>query len=105
MGPHFTHLVETNLFETRYNRLAADKERISKQQTVQVFQQATVVACTMTGAAIWANELREVAFDFVLTEEAAENIEPHEVCSGRFFTRVIVPIFHVCPLPVQNDRH
>lgn len=62
---------------TGYNEAQdAIKQKFAKS-TVSTLQQKRIIACTTTGAAIYAEALKEVAPEVLLVEEAGEILESH----------------------------
>lgn len=63
-------------FTLSYELSCRRVEQLQCSHRVQILRDAEVVGCTVTGASIHAEVLREVGFSQVLVEEAAEIMEP-----------------------------
>ena len=62
---------------TSYNKLQDDIKRELAKPTVSILQRKRIIACTTTGAAIYAEALEQVGPEVLLVEEAGEILESH----------------------------
>lgn len=91
-----------NLIE-KYDENQTRLDNLFKDKT-EAMRSSRIIACTTTGAAIFANQIREVRPDFVIFEEAGEILECHTLTALRDSVSQVVMIGdHKQLRPKVND--
>lgn len=73
-------------------RLGSTLEHLERRRSIALLRSADIIGCTITGAAIRVDLLREVGIETTITEEAAEILEPMHLAAIPSTTRRLLLI-------------